>query len=180
MYVYYNSCWLQFILLKNVIFINHFIFLLEGHYLKSCLGHQQNLGKPCLLACVMLWIMPVFVCKASHLYCSRFFNHSVTTNRFHRVGKPNKFVADWTHPFLIIKREIRQWGLNCICFLCRRRRTRHCCKRRCRVSGRTTCGCKKSPRAPWHVSSKSQSYSAMSTSPANRDGSSMAARPTFK
>lgn len=46
----------------------------------------------------------------------------------------------------------------------RRRRTRRCCRLRCRASGRTTSGCRRSHRARWPVSSKSPSCCATSTS----------------
>lgn len=56
------------------------------------------------------------------------------------------------------------------CFCCvpmsfRRKRTRRCCRPRCRASGRTTSGCRRSRRAQWLASSKSPSCCAMSTSP---------------
>lgn len=47
----------------------------------------------------------------------------------------------------------------------RRRRTRRCCRPRCRASGRTTSGCRRSRRAQWLASSKSPSCCATSTSP---------------
>lgn len=56
------------------------------------------------------------------------------------------------------------------CFCCvsmsfRRRKTRRCCRPRCRASGRTTSGCRRSRRARWLASSKSPSSCATSTSP---------------
>ncbi|KAG9346522.1 hypothetical protein JZ751_006833, partial [Albula glossodonta] len=44
-------------------------------------------------------------------------------------------------------------GRLLLCAGARRRRTRRCCRRRYRVSGRTTSGCRRSPRAPWPASS---------------------------
>lgn len=60
------------------------------------------------------------------------------------------------------------------CFCCvpmsfRRKRTRRCCRLRCRASGRTTSGCRRSLRARWLASSKSPSCFATSTSPVSSD-----------
>lgn len=61
------------------------------------------------------------------------------------------------------------WATAFFLFCCvpmsyRRRRTRRCCRLRCRASGRTTSGCRRSHRARWPVSSKSPSCCATSTS----------------
>lgn len=67
-------------------------------------------------------------------------------------------------PFLP-QRSQRRLLFCCVPMSFRRRRTRRCCRPRCRASGRTTSGCRRSRRARWLASSKSPSCCATSTSP---------------
>lgn len=67
-------------------------------------------------------------------------------------------------PFLPQRSE-RRLLFCCVPMSFRRRRTRRCCRPRCRASGRTTSGCRRSRRAQWLASSKSPSCCATSTSP---------------
>lgn len=63
------------------------------------------------------------------------------------------------------QRSERRLLFCCVPMSFRRRRTRRCCRPRCRASGRTTSGCRRSLRARWLASSKSPSCCATSTSP---------------
>lgn len=67
-------------------------------------------------------------------------------------------------PFLPQRSE-RRLLFCCVPMSFRRRTIRRCCRPRCRASGRTTSGCRRSRRAQWPASSKSQSCCATSTSP---------------
>lgn len=67
-------------------------------------------------------------------------------------------------PFLPQRSE-RRLVFCCVPMSFRRRRTRRCCRPRCRASGRTISGCRRSRRAQWPASSKSPSCCATSTSP---------------
>lgn len=67
-------------------------------------------------------------------------------------------------PFLPQRSE-RRLLFCCVPMSFRRKRTRRCCRPRCRASGRTTSGCRRSRRAQWPASSKSPSCCATSTSP---------------